>query len=111
MYNRYVRSDDGRYERIPTPDPPPREEAPPPPPETSCPPRQDAWQDHSPPPDGRCSTPPQGQKQGLLSELLGKLGLENIDTGDLLLLILLFLLFRDGEDEELLIALGLLLIL
>ena len=111
MYNRYVRSDDGRYERIPTPDPPPREETPPPPPETSCPPRQDSWQD--PPPDNRCSAPPppQGQKQGLLSELLGKLGVENIDTGDLLLLILLFLLFRDGEDEELLIALGLLLIL
>ena len=34
-----------------------------------------------------------------------------IDTGDLLLLLILLLLFQDGEDEELLIALGLLLIL
>ena len=33
------------------------------------------------------------------------------DTGDLLLLLIIFLLFKDGEDEELLIALGLLLIL
>ena len=34
-----------------------------------------------------------------------------IHTGDLLLLLILLLLFQDGEDEELLIALGLLLIL
>jgi len=37
--------------------------------------------------------------------------LENVDTGDLLLLILLFLLFEEEADEELLFALGLLLIL
>ena len=43
--------------------------------------------------------------------MLSKLKLENIDTGDLLLLLIIFLLFKDGEDEELLIALGLLLIL
>ena len=34
-----------------------------------------------------------------------------IDSGDLLLLGLLFLLYREGADEELLFALGLLLIL
>ena len=37
--------------------------------------------------------------------------MENVDTGDLLLLCLLFLLYREGADEELLVALGLLLIL
>ena len=42
---------------------------------------------------------------------MGKLKLDDLDTGDLLLLAILFLLFRDSEDEELLIALGLLLIL
>jgi len=34
-----------------------------------------------------------------------------VDTGDLLLLALLFLLFREDADEELLVAIGLLLIL
>ena len=37
--------------------------------------------------------------------------MDGIDSGDLLLLAILFLLFQEGEDEELLIALGLLLIL
>ena len=37
--------------------------------------------------------------------------LDRIDSGDLLLLGLLFLLYREGADEELLFALGLLLIL
>lgn len=37
--------------------------------------------------------------------------MDHVDTGDLLLLALLFLLFREDADEELLAALGLLLIL
>ena len=45
------------------------------------------------------------------SQIMEKLKLDDLDTGDLLLLAILFLLFRDGEDEELLLALGLLLIL
>ncbi len=110
MYNRYVRNDAGRYERIPTPDPP--RDDPPPFADDQEDSRED-WgggvpprEEHTPPP------PPRGQAQkGILSSLLKKLNLENIDTGDLLLLVLLFLLFKDGEDEELLIALGLLLIL
>ena len=35
----------------------------------------------------------------------------SVDSGDLLLLAILFFLFREGADEELLVALGLLLIL
>lgn len=50
-------------------------------------------------------------KDGLLSGILGKLLPGEVDTGDLILLVLLILLFREGADEELLIALGLLLIL
>jgi hypothetical protein len=42
---------------------------------------------------------------------LSRLRLDEMDTGDLLLLLIIFLLFKDGEDEEMLIALGLLLIL
>ena len=40
-----------------------------------------------------------------------KLHLGSVDFGDLLLLLLLFQLFREDGDEELLIAIGLLLIL
>lgn len=52
-------------------------------------------------------------KQGGLSALLKGLKLEELDTGDvLLLLILLFLFLDDREDNlELLITLGLMLIL
>ena len=48
---------------------------------------------------------------GFLRHLLDVSHLEHMDTGDLLLLCLLFLLYREGADEELLVALGLLLIL
>jgi len=43
--------------------------------------------------------------------LLDKLHLDNVDSGDLILLLMIFFLFREEADEELLIALGLLLIL
>lgn len=48
---------------------------------------------------------------GFLRHLLNVAHLDNVDTGDLLLLCMLFLLYREGADEELLVALGLLLIL
>lgn len=105
MYNRYIRNDNGQYERVPVqetggspPPPPPSYEEPAPPP--------------PPPPPPPNNPPPKSEgKTGLLSGLLRRLRLEDIDTGDLLLLLILFLLFKDGEDEELLIALGLMLIL
>lgn len=46
-----------------------------------------------------------------MDRLLDKLHLGDLDSGDLLLLLILFLLFRQEADEEVLIALGLLLIL
>ena len=48
---------------------------------------------------------------GFLRHLLDQLHLDRVDTGDLLLLGLLFFLFKEDADEELLVALGLLLIL
>ena len=104
MYNRYIRNDAGRYERIPV------EEAPPPPPDTGGP-------EPSPGPGGPGGFPPPAgggpasSGKGLFSGILEKLNLKDIDTGDLILLLIIFLLFREGGDEELLIALGLLLIL
>ena len=103
MYNRYVRNDNGVYRRIPVTQ------------ETAEPPRpvQDKSDGRGGAPTGQSSSPLAGilGKDGLFSGILGKLKLDEIDTGDLLLLVILFLLFHDGEDEELLIALGLLLIL
>ena len=98
MYNRYIRNDQGVYQRIPTP----------------APPRQAQPRDERSSPGRPVQTPrptPTGGLGNLLSGLLGKLHLDHIDTGDLLLLAILFLLFQEDGDEELLMALGLLLIL
>lgn len=105
MYNRYIRNDDGVYARQPQPEPETR--------------RQDAPQQPSPPPRPEApphrNEPPPPPKGGgqipFLSGILEKLHLGSIDFGDLLLLLLLFQLFREDGDEELLIAIGLLLIL
>lgn len=101
MYNRYIRNDNGQYQRIPVQD-----SAPPPPPPPPPPPSGGGYQ----PEQDRRQPPPPGNK-GILSGILEKLHLQDIDKGDLMLLFILFLLLREGEDEELLIALGLLLIL
>ena len=96
MYNRYIRNDAGVYERIPVEEPPPF--------------TSPGCGDGPPPPPPGGHPPPKGGK-GILSGILDKLNLKDIDTSDLLLLLLIVLLFREGEDEDLLIALGLLLIL
>lgn len=110
MYNRYIRGDGGTYTRVSmedTPLPPPAGQRPPPPP--SAPPggaQSDGQTPHGPPP------PPQpSPERGLLNGLLEKLHLSDLDAGDILLLLLLFFLFRQEADEDLLIAIGLLLIL
>ncbi|WP_300416636.1 hypothetical protein [uncultured Oscillibacter sp.] len=64
-------------------------------------------QSHGPPHGGR----PADGLTGILQHLLDQFHLDHVDTGDLLLLALLFFLFRENADEELLVALGLLLIL
>lgn len=107
MYNRYIRNDQGAYTRIPQEEAPPRD----------TPPPGDRGPGNSPPPhQDRPPPPPEGGRwsdglTGILRHLLDQLHLDHVDTGDLLLLGLLFLLFREDADEELLVALGLLLIL
>lgn len=96
MYNRYIRNDNGAYSRVAQQDAPKHQAAAPPPPP-------------SPPPQ-----PPKQEKipeSRFLDRLLGKLHLGDVDSGDLLLLLILFFLFKEEADEELLIAIGLLLIL
>ena len=98
MYNRYLRNDEGLYTRVPMPDAPPATE-----PGGSVPP---------PPPRSGQETARSGQEGAqLLSRLLDRLPLKGVDKGDLLLLLILFFLFEEKADDELLIALGLLLIL
>ncbi|MBQ2062308.1 MAG: hypothetical protein II458_06495 [Oscillospiraceae bacterium] len=105
MYNRYIRDDYGRYERVPQYDTPP---VPP-----SSPPTPHPVPDNpaSPPPFSVPPPKPELPDLKFFDRLLDKLHLGDLDSGDLLLLLILFLLFRQEADEEVLIALGLLLIL
>lgn len=110
MYNRYIRNDQGTYARIPEQEPrqqpPPKEsekEKPPPPPPPPEPPKAAP----TPLSGGR----PLDGLTGFLRHILDQWHLDSVDTGDLLLLGLLFFLSREDADEELLTALGLLLIL
>ena len=121
MYNRYIRNDQGTYTRVPEEDAPPRSapEGPPPPLPPSGGMGVPAGPGSGPPPPGNAPPPPGGGLfggfppvgGGDLRKLLDRFHLDRIDSGDLLLLGLLFLLYREGADEELLFALGLLLIL
>ena len=127
MYNRYIRRDDGTYARIPEEGPKgppsggpsqsggPGPQGPPP----GGPPPSGGPGPQGPPPGGppHSGGPgPQGPRgpdglTGFLRHILDQLHLDHVDTGDLLLLGLLYFLAREGADEELLAALGLLLIL
>ena len=100
MYNRYIRNDNGVYDRVPQ-----QEAAPPPRPEPRTqPPPPPTRPEPAPPP------PPAPERQ-FLNRLLAKLHLGDMDAGDLLLLLILCFLFYQKADEEVLIAIGLLLIL
>lgn len=110
MYNRYVRGEQGGHVRVPQPD------------QAEDSSRADTSR-HTAPPESPGSAARGDAEQrerrqarndgltGILRHALDQLHLESVDTGDLLLLALLFLLFREEADEELLVALGLLLIL
>ena len=90
MYNRYIPNGTA-YTRITEPDTP-----------LSAPPRRKESK----------SEKKEAPGNGLLSGLLKSLKLEELDSGDVLLLLILLLLFLDGEDNmELLITLGLILLL
>ena len=63
-----------------------------------------------PPPSPPPPEPPPA-KTGGIAKLLKGLQLDRWDTGDLLLLVLVLLLLLEGDDTELLITLGLILVL
>ena len=99
MYNRYIRRDDGTYTKVAEPEPPRQETAGPG--SQPSPPPPDDPNESSPRSGG--PSPSFGGTEGLAGYLRRIL--------DLLLLGLLYFLFREKADEELLVALGLLLIL
>ena len=122
MYNRYIPNQQGGYTRIPQEDSDPisaelqsNRDSPP----------TKSQAEHRPPPappSTSADTPLLNSSGGrptritdsltaFLRHGLDQLHLDHVDTGDLLLLGLLFFLFRENADEELLVALGLLLIL
>ena len=120
MYNRYVRNDRGQYTRVPEEEPDLHNRPAAAEPQVQPPPEEPPQQKERPsdgpsrPHDARQDPPCENNGDGLthlLRRILDRLHLENVDTGDLILLLLLFLLFQEDADEELLIALGLLLIL
>ena len=136
MYNRYIRNDNGAYTRIPEDDGRQTGSSPDPirsggrqdgPSESQrethrqadrpgggnagydWPPRSGRQEERQPFPFPR---PEEGEGvRHTLRRLLDRFHLDHVDTGDLLLLVLIFFLLQEDTDEELLIALGLLLIL
>ena len=108
MYNRYIRNEHGEYTRV-------SEERPH---HSSYTADHTASQQTHKEHTASAPSPPKQTKEqktdsltALLQHLLDRLHLDHVDTGDLMLLALLFFLFQEKADEELLVALGLLLIL
>lgn len=119
MYNRYLRNDQGVYTCVPQEEPRRSPRPKPigssaPPPHREPPPREPPRDTPPPPPNGGRPEADGGAfREGFqfLDRLLEKLHLQDLDGADLMLLLLLFFLFEEKADDELLIALGLLLIL
>lgn len=124
--NRYE-GNTGRFIRMPEPEPdlrprrspppPPRPAQPPgpqpPPPRPAPPTPRPARPPHpphppQPPPDRR---PPAGGLGGILDGILGRLDIANWETEDLLLMLVLYLMYRESGDSELLIILAAMLFL
>ena len=93
MYNRYIPQPDGSYRRDPVedrpkPQPEPcREEPPCPPPPPPCPPEP-------PRPEPRC------QQNSGAGDFLRRLLPQNLDTGDLIVILLLLLMAGDCPDDR-----------
>lgn len=88
MYNRYVPQSDGSYRKSSIPSSPP----PAPPKPQPCPPPD-------PPPTCEPPRPPHRQPNGA-GDFLRHLIPKNLDTGDLLIIVLLLLMAGDCEENK-----------
>lgn len=109
MYNRYIPNGTA-YTRVVEEDAPPFRQPEPEEPERSTT-AEDQRADAADRDTSAAAPPPvEGKKTGLAG-LLHSLKLDTLDTGDILLLLILLFLFLEGDDMELIITLGLLLLL
>jgi hypothetical protein len=97
MYNRYIPQPDGTFRRnyIPDPPPPPR---PAPPPEPVCP--QPPPECPPPPVPERPPRRPPCQQNTGAGDFLKRLLPKNLDTGDLMVIILLLLMAGDCAEDK-----------
>lgn len=108
MYNRYI-PDGAVYTRVTMDDDEPRR--------PREPERQEKQEHRECQRSQRRSRPVQPQTglpesvSSSLKSLISSLGLEKLDSGDLLLFLILLLLFKEGDDLEMIIALGLTLLM
>lgn len=102
MYNRYI-PDGAVYTRVTMEDDEPRPQPRP------------SRQESSRTQERTCPTQPPPKllegAQDSLKSLISSLGLEKLDSGDLLLFLILLLLLKEGDDLEMIIALGLTLLM
>ena len=101
MYNRYIPQPDGTFRRDHIPDPPPpRRPVPPPEPECPPPPKPEC---PPPIPEKGCHQehrrPPCQQNTGA-GDFLRRLLPKNLDTGDLMVIILLLLMAGDCAEDK-----------
>ena len=102
MYNRYVPQPDGTYRRDRVDDHPGRPPAPPPPPPKPDPPPA------SPSPDCPLAQPPKQEQKSRhpacpsppAGDFLRQLLPQNLDTGDLMVIILLLLMAGDCQEDR-----------
>ena len=101
MYNRY-QGNSGRVERVPDAPQPSIRPHPPAPPAGN----------NKPPPgvprggEQQVGFPPPGLPGGGLQQLLQKFSLADLESEDLLLILVLYLMYRESGDKELLFILG-----
>ena len=105
VYNRYIRTESGSYTRIPQEEQ--RSET-----QREFTRKNQVNTSHTEYTDSKAHKEAKTDgATGLTRQLLDQFHLNHIDAGDLFLLLLIFLLIREKADEELLVALGVLLIL
>ena len=97
MYNRYILQNDGSYRRSRHPEPrPPQPCAPPAPPEPEHPKEPECPRETpKPAPEPRRHCHKDTGKDGFLQQLLG-----NLDTGDLIVILLLLLMAGDSQEDK-----------
>ncbi len=93
MYNRYIPQPDGSFRRCQVGEPAPPPAAPCPPPEPPC-------QPPPPPKPERPKPCPPPKQSGSAGDFLRGLLPRNLDTGDLLILLLLLLMAGDYREDR-----------